>query len=484
MAAVTFTPHIHRPKIPPPFSSAHKTPKSKPRLSPIQSSLSLQPTFSDPFVLQLAETLEDSLPSSSSSALQKLRDASSEALLSTPWPSRKDEPFRYTDTSFIRHSQIKPISHPPQSLTISTDTQFPNLAIVDGFFVKELSNLSDFPDGVFVGGLVDLSSESGVAKRVVEFLCGDEEKDLFWSINGIGAPDLTVVYVPSGCRVERPIHLRYLSVEGGEKGSDKMPISNPRVFVLVEEGGEVGIIEEFLDGDENKCYWANAVLDVVVREGGKVRHSYVQRQSLNAAHIKWTSVRQESGSTYELTEISTGGKLSRHNVRIKQLGPDTTTELSTLHLSGDDQTQDLHSSLVLDHPRGYSRQLHKCIVSHSQGQAIFDGNVKVNRYAQQTDAGQLTRSLLLEPRATVNVKPNLQIIADNVKCSHGAAISDLEESQLFYFQARGINLETARKALVLSFGAEVFQRIPYPSVQKEVESHIRRLLDPTQKKSS
>lgn len=107
-----------------------------------------------------------------------------------------------------------------------------------------------------------------------------------------------------------------------------------------------------------------------------------------------------------------------------------------------------------------------------------------SRYAQQTDAGQLTRSLLLEPRATVNVKPNLQIIADDVKCSHGAAISDLEESQLFYFRARGIDVETARKALVLSFGAEVFQRLPYPSVQKEVESCIRELLVPTHTESS
>lgn len=346
--------------------------------------------------------------------------------------------------------------------------------------------MSELPDGVLVGSLVDLfsNSESSLAKRVGELMSSGEEKDLFWSINGIGAPELTVVYVPSGCRVKSPIHLRYLSVEGGEKGSEKMPISNPRVFVLVEEGGEVEIIEEFLGGDGDKCYWTNAVLDVLVRQGGKVRHSYLQRQSFNAAHIKWTSVRQESASTYELTEISTGGKLSRHNVQIKQLGPDTTTELSTLHLSVGDQTQDLHSSLVLDHPRGYSRQLHKCIVAHSLGQAIFDGNVKVNRYAQQTDAGQLTRSLLLEPRATVNVKPNLQIIADDVKCSHGAAISDLEVSQLFYFQARGIDLETARKALVLSFGAEVFQRIPYPSVQKEVENRIRELLDPTKKESS
>ena len=88
---------------------------------------------------------------------------------------------------------------------------------------------------------------------------------------------------------------------------------------------------------------------------------------------------QESSSTYELTEVSSGGKLGRHNLHIKQLGPDTVTELSTLHLSVGNQTQDLHSSLVLDHPRGYSRQLHKCIVAHSQGQAVFDGNVKVNR---------------------------------------------------------------------------------------------------------
>jgi Fe-S cluster assembly protein SufD len=88
---------------------------------------------------------------------------------------------------------------------------------------------------------------------------------------------------------------------------------------------------------------------------------------------------QEASSTYELTEVSTGGKLGRHNLHIKQLGPDTVTELSTLHLSVGNQTQDLHSSLVLDHPRGYSRQIHKCIVAHSQGQAVFDGNVKVNR---------------------------------------------------------------------------------------------------------
>ncbi|PQP98858.1 protein ABCI7 chloroplastic [Prunus yedoensis var. nudiflora] len=482
MAAISFTPHVQRPPIP--LLSKPRTLKTKPRVS-TQASPTSQLALSDPFVLQLAEALEDSLPSSSSSSpplpLQNLRDSSSEALLSTPWPSRKDEPFRFTDTSFIKNSEIQPISRPPSFPSILEDTHFPTLVIVDGFVVN-FSNLTELPNGVYVGSLLELSEET-IMKRVSEFVSSSCDGDLFWSINGIGAPDLTVIYVPSGCRVEAPVYLRYFANEGGDEGSNKLPLSNPRVLVLVEKGGEIGIIEEFLGGDGDKCYWANSVFEVVVREGGKVRHSYVQNQSLNAAHIKWTWVRQESASTYELVEVSTGGKLSRHNLHVQQLGPDTITELSTLHLSVGDQTQDLHSSIVLDHPRGYSRQLHKCIVSHSLGQAVFDGNIKVNRYAQQTDGGQLTRSLLLAPRATVNVKPNLQIIADDVKCSHGAAISDLEESQLFYFQARGIDLEAARKALLFSFGAEVIERLPYAWMKKNVESQIKELLDPTNKGS-
>ena len=103
-------------------------------------------------------------------------------------------------------------------------------------------------------------------------------------------------------------------------------------------------------------------------------------------------------------------------------------------LCGAAQLSDLHTKLTLDHPRGEADQLHKCIVSSASGRGVFDGNVKVNRMAQKTDAGQLSRNLLLVPRATVNVKPNLQIIADDVKCTHGCAVSDLSEEELFYFR--------------------------------------------------
>ncbi|XP_060179864.1 protein ABCI7, chloroplastic-like [Lycium barbarum] len=452
--------------------------------------------LSDPYVLQIAETLEDSLPSTSSPSLQKLRDNSSNTLLSTPWPSRKDEPFRFTDTSFLKNSTILP-TPPPKNQSLSPkneslspkneslspkseslDTLLPTLSIIDGYITDSLTEFTDFPNGVYVGSLLSVDSET-ILKRVSEYEFRFKG-DLFYSLNGVGTPDIVLVYVPEGCKVENPLNLRYVSVEGSEKESKSLPFSNPRVLVLVEKGGEISIVEEYVGGDkDNKCYWTNSVMEVVVGEGGKVNHSYIQNQSFNAAHIKWTWVQQESNSTYEHIEVSTGGKLSRHNIHIQQVGPDTVTELSTFHMCVSDQTQDLHSRLVLDHPRGVSQQIHKCIVAHSSGQAVFDGNVQVNRYAQQTDAGQLTRSLLLEPRATVNVKPNLQIIADDVKCSHGAAISDLEEDQLFYFRARGIDAETARKALIFSFAAEVVDRFPNASIRKKVETHIRELLDPS-----
>lgn len=296
MAVSTFTPIFH---ITPnesnslSFSSRFKLPRTK--LKPNFTKAKVFATLSDPFVLQIAETLEDS-HSSSPPHLQKLRDFSSESLLSTRWPSRKDEPFRFTDTSFIKKSQIIPISTPPppppQSLHLfddSEETQFPNLVIVDGYIADSVSNLSGLPDGVFVGSLSNLDSEV-IKKRVLDFVSSNDG-DLFWSLNGIGAPDLVVVYVPEGCVVETPLHLRYFSDKGEDKESNKLPVSNPRLLVLVEKGGEIGIIEEYV-GEVDKCYWTNSVMEVVVGDGAKLIHSYIQNQSLQAAHIKWTSVRQ------------------------------------------------------------------------------------------------------------------------------------------------------------------------------------------------
>lgn len=295
MAVLAFTPII--PKTPSPsLTNFPKSRKVKPRVL-THKSLSPIASLSDPFVLQIAESLEDSLPTSSSSSrnLQKLRDSASELLLSTPWPSKKDEPFRFTDTSFIKQSVITPVSSPKleslNNLSVFENTQVLNLTIIDGYIVDSLSKLSNLPNGVFVGSFSSIDNDE-ITKRVLEFLPSLEQGDLFWSLNGVGSPDLVVVYVPEGCKVEGLLHLRYVSNEGSDKGSKNLPVSNPRVLIVVEKGGEIGILEEYMCGHGDLSYWTNSVMEVVIGEQAKVSHSYTQTQSLSSAHIKWTSIRQ------------------------------------------------------------------------------------------------------------------------------------------------------------------------------------------------
>ncbi|KAL5975345.1 hypothetical protein ACLOJK_019667 [Asimina triloba] len=256
--------------------------------------LSLSSALSDPFVLQLAENLEDSL-SSSSSPLQKLRQTSSQSLLSKSWPSPKDELFRFTDTSFLKSSQIQPISIPPPSSSFSTcpqHIQFPSLTILDGYVAPSLSQFSSslLPHSLFVGAISNVPAH--LSSTILNALSTFTHGDIFWDLNGIGAPDVAVVYVPAGCRVDTPLHLNFSSLQGADGDESKLlPVSNPRALVVVEKGAEIGIIEEY-SGSDDKRYWANSVMEIVIGEGAKVRHSYIQRQASDAAHIKWTFVQQ------------------------------------------------------------------------------------------------------------------------------------------------------------------------------------------------
>ncbi|KAH9314052.1 hypothetical protein KI387_022679, partial [Taxus chinensis] len=428
--------------------------------------------IADPFVLELAEKLEESTLQNpkNNNTLYKLRERCTQEALSSKWPTPKDEPFRFTDLKFLKEATIQVTSEgegdgktlDSKYLEQNPDSKSHRIVLVDGVLSNSLSHTAGLPDGVFAGSLSSLPGTFSLPS--LENDCGD----LFSSLNGIGTRDVGVLFVPEGLKVERPLNIVYYSRQGGDL-QEEFWVSNPRLVVVLGKGAEIDIVEEFR-GAEKRSYWTNSVLHVNLEDNAKLCHSFVQLQKPGAVHIKWTFVQQGSSSSYKLVETSTGGRLSRHNLHIQQLGPDTVTEVSTFHLAGENQTQDLHSKFILNHPRGYSRQLHKCIVTHSSGHAVFDGNVKVNRYAQLTDAGQLSRSLLMAPRATVNVKPNLQIVADDVKCSHGAAISDLEQDQLFYFQARGIDARTARNSLVFSFGAEVMERIPDKDLQKRVEN--------------
>jgi Fe-S cluster assembly protein SufD len=166
-----------------------------------------------------------------------------------------------------------------------------------------------------------------------------------------------------------------------------------------------------------------------------------------------------------------GGKIARHHLEIYQTGEQTETYLNGLTMIRGQQLSDTHSSIALTHPYGMTRQLHKCIVD-DRAHAVFNGKVFVPQAAQQTDAGQLNRNLLLSPKARVDTKPELEIVADNVKCTHGATVSQLDADEIFYLQSRGIDATSAERLLVYAFAYEVLDKLPIGSLKQALAQFV------------
>lgn len=394
-------------------------------------------------------------------------------------PTNRSEAYRFTDLAPIMAESFEvangdgageAVAH--HSFEAASTSQ---LVIADGVYSAELSSMSSMPDGVYIGGIHN-APDQAVSHHLGQQTAAHGNTLPFAALNGALAADVACVVVPAGLHVQQPLHVLYLSTEAT---SSATAISNPRLLVLMGNASSLEIVEEYAPGSGEKSkYFTNSVTEVELDEGAELKHGYVEVQSGRSYHMKATMVRQAAHSSYTCNEAAVGAAISRHDLSIQQVGEATSTTLRGFTVCGEGQLHDLHSKLNLNHPEGRANQLHKCIASAASGRGVFDGNVRVGQAAQKTDAQQLSRNLLLVPRATVNVKPNLQIIADDVKCSHGCAVSDLEEDQMFYFRARGIDADAARQVLVYSFGAEVTQHLKHKQlidrVQKVVASTLAK----------
>ena len=412
-------------------------------------------------------------------SLAALRGASVAALATLRVPTTRNEEYRFTDVAPLTTATLAAADGDAavdaallESLRLP-EAAGSTLVLVNGKLRPELSDASKLPSGAYVGGAAGAPAD--VLRRLGEL--SNARGGPFAVINGALARDAVVVALPAGTHLARPLHIIHVAAAAAAAGAagGALAASAPRLLVALGRDADAEVLEEYVSADSAGGAGRTAVFSVaeaLLEEDARLRHGYVEREAAGAVHLKASLVAQAEGSTYSLVEARAGGGLARHDVGVAQGGPDTVTRMRHFLLAGASQLQDLHSKLELDHPRGEADQLHKCIVAHASGRGVFDGNVRVNRAAQKTDAGQLSRNLLLAPRATVNVKPNLQIVADDVKCTHGAAISDLSEEELFYFRARGIAADAARQALVYSFGAEVVQALRHERLVARVQADI------------
>ncbi|MBD2725038.1 Fe-S cluster assembly protein SufD [Nostoc sp. FACHB-892] len=408
--------------------------------------------------------------------LQELRQSAANWVRHSIIPTTREEEWRFTDLSSLRKVQFNVEAENFASLEFDILPEAANsrLVFVNGVFAPELSAVSDLPFGIVVSNLAGLSAveQEGVRQYLAQ---AEGAQEVFTALNTAGMTDAAVVWVKKNVVVETPIHLVFISVVG-----ETATISQPRCLVVAESGSQVTLVEEYTNrrgaesAEEEGVYFTNAVTEVWVGDNAQVSHTRVEWEGAEAFHIGKTAIAQARDSRYTCHAITLGAKLSRHNLEILQTGEQTQTTLNGLTIISGKQLSDTHSAIALNYPHGTSDQLHKCIVG-DRAHAVFNGKVFVPKPAQLTNASQLNRNLLLSSKARVDTKPQLEITADNVKCAHGATVSQLEDDEIFYLQSRGIDENDARKLLINAFAAEVINQIPIPSLREILLNTVNNL---------
>ncbi len=413
------------------------------------------------------------IPTAAAGVVNGLRDQALARIAEMGIPTTRDEEWKYTDlSSLIQHAFSFPAGLPrleiPTEIVSSygwPESDQTRLVFLNGIYAPELSNTTGIPAGVSFGNLGSLAPE-----QAQQHLQRVASEDVFTDLNTACFQDAAILLIPRQTEISTPIHLLFVSTAASHDPTCSPLLNQPRLLIHAATGSQITLIEDYV-GISEAVSFTNAVTEVIMGENAEVHHTYLQRQSPTGFHMAKTAILQHQDSRYTCNAISLGAQLSRHTLETLHRGPQASTILNGLTLASETQLTDTHSAIDHQFPYGSSRQIHKCIID-DRAHAVFNGKIRVQQQAQMTTANQANRTLLLSPKARINTKPQLEIVADNVKCSHGATVSQLEADEVFYLQSRGIDQAKARHLLTYAFASEVLDQIPLTSIQ----NHYRQLV--------
>ena len=372
-------------------------------------------------------------------------------------PSVKEESWRFTDVSHIQFDDFH---------NEWTDSKLPYEPLSDLFIVfengrisNEKSSFGSLPNGIKIHSIHDSQDE-----RIGSL--ADSESG-FVLHNTANFDDGIFIDVDVNVSIEKPIHIIHLA--DSENGCFQY-----RHLFSLKENARVSIVEEYI-GSTDTLYLTNSVSEVFLEDKATLDHYKIQRESTKAYHFQTIESKLGYNSVFSNHSISVGSKLGRNDIRSRIQGEDSEAICNGLYLLKDDQFYDTH--LFMDHavPKCQSHQLHKGILA-DKSKAVFCGRILVQQDAQETDAIQSNGNLLLSRNAKVNTMPQLEIYADDVKCTHGATIGELDEEALFYLQSRGIDPNNANSIMIYAFANEVLDEVMCSVLKPRIEFLIQEWL--------
>jgi Fe-S cluster assembly protein SufD len=407
--------------------------------------------------------------------LRRLRQDSFARFCETGFPTTHDEDWRFTNVAAIAHTPFQLARNGRARLSQQELEPYRvsgvacQLVFVNGRFARELSLLNNLPAGVKVNSLAgEISSNPGaIEPHLGRYV--DVRRDAFCALNTAFVEDGAYVHIPRGTLVQEPICLLFVST-----ADDGPSMSHPRNLLVADADSQATFVEDYvsLDGGAVFC---NTVTELVVGDHSVLLHYMIEREHKDAFNISTLRIQQERSSNVVSHSVLLGGGLVRNNVHPVLAGEGGECLINGLFVG--DGHQHLDNYMLVEHasPHCSSRQFYNGILDgHAHG--VFHGRIIVHKDAQKTDAKQTNRNLLLSDDAQIDTKPQLEIYADDVKCTHGATIGQIEGDALFYLRSRGIDEVSARKLLLFAFASECLDRMKQGPVRKHVEGLINRCL--------
>jgi Fe-S cluster assembly protein SufD len=402
--------------------------------------------------------------------LEPLRRAAAERFATTGFPSPRDEEWRFTPIGPISHTSWRPAPVQPETVPAGSLAPFvfghpewSTLVFVNGRYSAALSSITRLPEAVTVTTLSQGLRADLPLLRAHLGRHAPVEGSPFTAVNTAAFRDGGIVHVPAGHDLDAPVHLVFVTTAEGAGAA-----LHPRNLIVVERGARASVIESYVTLAEGGAYWTNPVTEVSVAAGSWLEHTRIQRESERAYHVGLTQVDQQRDSHYRSFTLAMGAALSRHNLHVRLNDENIETLMYGLYLTRGEQVADNHTAIFHDKPNCRSWEVYKGVLD-DRSRAVFNGKVFVQPEAQKTDAKQTNRNLLRSDLAKVDTKPQLEIFADDVKCTHGATVGRLDEVGLFYARSRGIPAEAAERLLTYAFAAEVIDEVALEPVRLELD---------------
>jgi Fe-S cluster assembly protein SufD len=421
------------------------------------------------------EAFEKTLNGASKTSLHALRREAMEIFESGGFPTTKNEEWRFTNIAHITQTEFRLSGAHADTGNLksvvdqhSFNTRY-RLVFVNGHFAPDLSSTDAFPHGVVAGSIArSVSSNHPVVATHLAKLV-DVNETPFVTLNTAFLQDGAAVIIPDNIELSDPIHLLFIASD-----ADHALIS-PRNLIVVGKRSRVTIVESHVSAME-LTHLTNAVTEIAVGDDSVVEHDKLQDESHLAYHVAMTKATLGVKSQFTSNTVALGGAIVRNNVSVLLGGEHSECTLNGLSLATGEQLIDNHTTIDHAKPNCESHELYKAILD-GKARGVFNGKVFVRPDAQKTDAKQTNKTLLLSDEATVDTKPQLEIFADDVKCTHGATVGQLDAEQVFYLRSRGIDERAAKDILTFAFAGDVVARVHVDALRERMEALIHSRLD-------